>query len=65
MSKGFKKFLGFMKRFDSFGHPISLTYKHSPTFKSGFGGIMTFIANGLILISFIFMVISVANRSKY
>ena len=65
MSKIFKRALHFVRSSDSFGHPISLTYKQSPTFKSTFGGSMTLIANGLILISFIIMVISVANRSKY
>ena len=33
----------FLRSLDRFGHPITLTYRKSPTFKSVLGGVMTIL----------------------
>lgn len=39
-----RKILGLIRGIDAFGHPINLTYKKDPTFKSVLGGLFTLLA---------------------
>ena len=47
-----------------FGHPVSLNYKNEPTYKSTFGGLMTFIVRGLILAYFFVNMAAVIDKSE-
>ena len=47
-----------------FGHPVSLNYKNEPTYKSTFGGFMTFLVRGLILAYFFVNVVAVVDKSE-
>lgn len=58
-------FGGSFRKIDRFGYPISLTYKNEVTFKSSFGGVMTFLAVVSLLVYFFLMLQTAINHQKY
>eukprot|EP00347_Sterkiella_histriomuscorum_P018344 403345864 len=61
----FKSIQRWVKKQDNFGHPITLSYKDSSTFKSVFGGIVTLLTRIGLLVYFTTAVVNVLNRSKF
>ena len=58
----YKKVKKLIKSVDSYGVPVSLTYKGDPQIKSLFGGAATIIARILVVAYFVYQSISVLNR---
>eukprot|EP00347_Sterkiella_histriomuscorum_P017935 403347419 len=54
--------LRFIKSSDAFGHPITLSYKDSSTYKSIFGGVVTLLARISLLVYFLIQITSVFQR---
>eukprot|EP00347_Sterkiella_histriomuscorum_P010053 403338865 len=50
---------------DAFGHPITLSYKDSSTYKSVFGGIVTLFSRIALFAYFLVQIISVWQRQTY
>eukprot|EP00347_Sterkiella_histriomuscorum_P014184 403361841 len=65
-TKGAKsKILEKIRNLDSYGHPISLSYKDSSTYKSVFGGIFTLIARIGLLAYFLVDISQVFQKQRY
>eukprot|EP00347_Sterkiella_histriomuscorum_P004095 403361770 len=54
-----------LKNQDAFGHPITLSYKDSSTYKSLFGGIVTLFSRIALFAYFLVQVIAVFKRENY
>ena len=50
---------------DTYGYPISLTYKKSQTFRSAFGGVMTFLSLLGLLAFFSVQMYNVVNHKEF
>lgn len=53
-----------IRRFDSYGHPINLTYEGETTYKSILGGLFTLLTRIAILAFLISELISVAEKKS-
>ena len=54
----------FLQKLDSFGIPVSLTYKENPEIKSSLGGMMTILSR-LLIITYLGLQFSDVIRRKY
>eukprot|EP00347_Sterkiella_histriomuscorum_P012669 403367679 len=54
-----------LKNQDAFGHPITLSYKDSSTYKSLFGGIVTLFSRIALFAYFLVQIISVFQRKNF
>jgi hypothetical protein len=52
-----------MKSVDIFGHPINLTYNREHTYQTVFGGLVSFIAGGLIIAYFLAQLYAMSSNS--
>ena len=59
-----KKLRSLLKSIDTFGIPVSLTYKNEPEIRSVIGGLFTLVARLVIAIYFFIECIEVFNK-KY
>jgi hypothetical protein len=58
-----KRFRNFIKGIDSFGAPVSLTYKRESNIKSVFGGVISIVVRLAVIGYFIVQLQSVLNQN--
>ena len=55
---------GIIKSVDMYGHPINLSYKNSPEYKSVFGGILTLMFRILVILFFSYKILQLFQRKS-
>lgn len=61
----FNKSLDYLRKIDTFGHPITLTYKGEPTFKSPLGGFFTLAVYAIVISYFLTLLKGVITRENF
>ncbi len=60
----FQKLYGIIRNFDSYGHPINLTYEGETTYKSFIGGLLTILTRVAILSYLISELLQVLDKKS-
>ena len=62
--KALNKLLRIIRSIDSYGHPISLTYKNESTFKSLLGGVFTILTRLCVFAFLLSEILDVINKKS-